>query len=118
MTDTSEEHDDNPNGVKPIYRLKCVVVGDLGVGKTTLVRSFAEGPRTRSITAEPKSMWQKEIKMASYIVSLSIWDTAGMDIFFTFEKVILVIIGNLFIICTLLYASKTLVVFFINIDSQ
>lgn len=86
MTDTSEEHDDNPNGVKPIYRLKCVVVGDLGVGKTTLVRSFAEGPRTRSITAEPKSMWQKEIKMASYIVSLSIWDTAGMDIFFTFEK--------------------------------
>lgn len=79
MTDTSEEHDDNPNGVKPIYRLKCVVVGDLGVGKTTLVRSFAEGPRTRSITAEPKSMWQKEIKMASYIVSLSIWDTAGQE---------------------------------------
>lgn len=112
MTDTFEEHGDKPNGVKPIYRLKCVVVGDLGVGKTTLVRSFAEGPRTRSIAAEPKSMWQKEIKMASYIVSLSIWDTAGMDIFCTFEKVILVIIGNLFIICTLLYASKTLVVFF------
>lgn len=86
MTDTFEEHGDKPNGVKPIYRLKCVVVGDLGVGKTTLVRSFAEGPRTRSIAAEPKSMWQKEIKMATYIVSLSIWDTAGMDIFFTFEK--------------------------------
>lgn len=77
MTDTFEEHGDKANGVKPIYRLKCVVIGDLGVGKTTLVRSFAEGPRTRSITAEPKSMWQKEIKMASYIVSLSIWDTAG-----------------------------------------
>lgn len=81
MTGTFEEHSDKPNGARPIYKLKCVVVGDLGVGKTTLVRSFAEDPRTNVNTAEPKSMWQKEIKMESYIVCLSIWDTAGMTIF-------------------------------------
>lgn len=79
MTDTFEEHSDKPNGARPIYKLKCVVVGDLGVGKTTLVRSFAEDPRTNVNTAEPKSMWQKEIKMESYIVCLSIWDTAGQE---------------------------------------
>lgn len=50
--------------------------------------------------------------MVFYIVSLFIWDIVGMDIFFIFEKVILVIIGNLFIICILLYVSKILVVFF------
>lgn len=54
--------------------------------------------------------------MVFYIVSLFIWDIVGMDIFFIFEKVILVIIGNFFIICILLYVSKILVVFFINID--
>lgn len=96
MTDTFDEHGDKPNDAKPIYKLKCVVVGDLGVGKTTLVRSFAEDPRSRSYTAEPKSMWQKEIKMESYIVCLSIWDTAGMTISLTLEIVIFLLSEKVF----------------------
>ena len=72
MTDTVFKHSD-----KPVYKLKCVVVGDLGVGKTTLVRSFAEDKGTKKLATVPKSMWKKEISLDSYVVSLTIWDTAG-----------------------------------------
>lgn len=57
MIDIFEEYGDKFNGVKLIYRFKCVVVGDLGVGKIMLVRLFVEGFWIRSIIVEFKSMW-------------------------------------------------------------
>lgn len=72
MTDTVFEHSD-----KPVYKLKCVVVGDLGVGKTTLVRSFAEDEGAKKLATAPRSVWKKEISLDSYVVCLTIWDTAG-----------------------------------------
>ncbi|XP_048766336.1 uncharacterized protein LOC125673687 [Ostrea edulis] len=60
---------------KPTYKLKCVVVGDLGVGKTTLVKSYADSGEND----DPKSAWQKEISMDSCVVCLTIWDTAGQE---------------------------------------
>ncbi|XP_061166454.1 uncharacterized protein LOC133175374 [Saccostrea echinata] len=65
--------------VKPMYKLKCVVVGDLGVGKTTLVRSFAEEGQITGGKTPPRGMWKKEISMDSCVVYLSIWDTAGQE---------------------------------------
>jgi GTPase SAR1 family protein len=59
---------------KPTYNLKCVVVGDLGVGKTTLVKSYADSGEND----DPRSVWQKEISMDSCIVCLTMWDTAGI----------------------------------------
>ncbi|XP_062619458.1 ras-related protein Rab-8B-like [Saccostrea cucullata] len=65
--------------VKPMYKLKCVVVGDLGVGKTTLVRSFAEEGQIKGEKIHHRGMWKKEIIMDSCAVYLSIWDTAGQE---------------------------------------
>lgn len=68
---------------KPTYKLKCVVVGDLGVGKTTLVKSYADSGEND----DPKSAWQKEISMDSCVVCLTIWDTAGtMSVYIRIAK--------------------------------
>ena len=62
--------------------LKIVVIGDSGVGKTTLLQQYL----TNKVSAHSKptigaDFSKKEIVIDNNIVTLQIWDTAGQEKF-------------------------------------
>ena len=70
----------NSSEVKEDYKLKVVVVGDSGVGKTNLIKRFV----TNSFSANSKATVGVEFISKSYrineqVFKIEIWDTAGQE---------------------------------------
>ena len=70
----------NSNEVKEDYKLKVVVVGDSGVGKTNLIKRFI----TNTFTQNSKATVGVEFMSKSYrinqqVFKIEIWDTAGQE---------------------------------------
>ena len=58
--------------------LKIVILGDSGVGKTTLLQQYLNGKATSN--AKPTigaDFSKKEVMIDNSLVTLQIWDTAG-----------------------------------------
>ena len=64
-----------------VYRIKVIVIGEAGVGKTSLVKRFVSGHFTRDYrTSIGANLFIKELKLNSdKIVSIQIWDIAGQE---------------------------------------
>ena len=63
---------------KELYKLKLIVLGDTGVGKTNIIKRYI----TDSFDTDSKStvgveFFTKSFKVNDDIVKLEIWDTAG-----------------------------------------
>ncbi|KAK3589749.1 hypothetical protein CHS0354_021075 [Potamilus streckersoni] len=65
-----------------IFKVKVVLVGDLGVGKTSIATRFVKGTFTpQYITTVGGSFLCKEVQMPDYTIVFHIWDTAGQERF-------------------------------------
>ena len=63
---------------------KILVLGDLGIGKTSLVLQFTEGPRCIDREHRPTigvDYASKTLVVDDNVVTLQIWDTAGQEAF-------------------------------------
>lgn len=62
--------------------LKIVILGDSGVGKTTLLQQYLNGKTTgQSKPTIGADFSKKEIVVDNTVVTLQIWDTAGQEKF-------------------------------------
>ena len=64
-----------------VYRTKVIIIGEAGVGKTSLVKKFVSGHFTRDYrTSIGANLFVKELNLDSDInVSIQIWDIAGQE---------------------------------------
>ena len=64
-----------------VYRIKVIIIGEAGVGKTSLVKRFVSGHFTRDYRASiGANLFIKEINLNSNNkVSIQIWDIAGQE---------------------------------------
>jgi len=70
--DSKEEKED--------YKLKLVVVGDSGVGKTNLIKRFANNTfNSNSKATVGVEFLSKSFKINNRIFKIEIWDTAGQE---------------------------------------
>jgi len=69
------------------YRFKCIVIGDRGVGKTSLVLRFTDKAFVRKyLPTLGVNLSRKNIVLNHYIVQLIIWDIAGQTKFDDMRK--------------------------------
>ena len=63
-------------------RVKCVLLGDVGVGKTSIIQRYIEN---KFIPSKPSTVtsnfFEKDIKINGQDITLEIWDTAGQEQF-------------------------------------
>ena len=72
--------DVNSGEVKEDYKLKVVVVGDSGVGKTNLIKRFISNtynPNTKATVGV--EFLSKSYKINNQVFKIEIWDTAGQE---------------------------------------
>ena len=72
--------DVNSGEVKEDYKLKVVVVGDSGVGKTNLIKRFVSNtynPNTKATVGV--EFLSKSYKINDQVFKIEIWDTAGQE---------------------------------------
>ena len=64
-----------------VYRIKVIIIGEAGVGKTSLVKKFVSGHFTRDYrTSIGANLFVKELNLNSDTrVSIQIWDIAGQE---------------------------------------
>ena len=64
-----------------VYRIKVIIIGEAGVGKTSLVKKFVSGHFARDYrTSIGANLFVKELNLNSEInVSIQIWDIAGQE---------------------------------------
>jgi len=64
-----------------VYRIKVIIIGEAGVGKTSLVKKFVSGHFTRDYrTSIGANLFVKELNLNSNTnVSIQIWDIAGQE---------------------------------------
>ena len=64
-----------------VYRIKVIIIGEAGVGKTSLVKKFVSGHFTRDYrTSIGANLFVKELNLNSDSnVSIQIWDIAGQE---------------------------------------
>ena len=63
-------------------QLKIVLIGDSGVGKTTMISSYISNTPEKFTNPTVGSMFfSKTLKVGSKLHSLQIWDTAGQERF-------------------------------------
>jgi len=60
---------------------KVVILGDSGVGKTSLITRYIEGGFQKTIPTISASFWTKKMVVDRTKVTLQIWDTAGQERF-------------------------------------
>ncbi|KAJ9181514.1 hypothetical protein P3X46_009637 [Hevea brasiliensis] len=65
--------------IKYDYSFKIVMIGDSGVGKSTLLLSFITGAVTDLPNTIGVDMKMKHIKVGGKNLKLTIWDTAGQE---------------------------------------
>ena len=61
--------------------LKIVILGDSGVGKTTILQQYLSGKTGASKPTIGADFSKKEILIDNTVVTLQIWDTAGQEKF-------------------------------------
>ena len=65
------------------FKFKIVVVGDFGVGKTTLITNFVEKKfRETYIPTMGVQFTKKTVEFNEFHIDLILWDIAGQDGFF------------------------------------
>ena len=70
----------NDNTIKENYKLKILVVGESGVGKTNLIRRFANDEFNQDTKATVGVEFLcKTYKINQDIIKMDIWDTAGQE---------------------------------------
>eukprot|EP01098_Paradermamoeba_levis_P002176 TRINITY_DN12574_c0_g1_i1.p1 TRINITY_DN12574_c0_g1~~TRINITY_DN12574_c0_g1_i1.p1 ORF type:complete len:202 (-),score=15.28 TRINITY_DN12574_c0_g1_i1:47-652(-) len=62
-------------------QVKCVVVGDAGVGKTCLLISFVTNAFPGDYIPGTFDNYTKEFSIVGQIFNLSLWDTAGEEVY-------------------------------------
>ncbi len=68
------------NDAKEDYKLKVVVVGDSGVGKTNLINRFASDKfDTNSKATIGVEFVYKTLKINKEVIKVEVWDTAGQE---------------------------------------
>ena len=66
--------------VKDDFKLKIVVVGDSGVGKTNLIRRFIQNDfQSNSKATVGVEFFSKSFKINDNVFKIEIWDTAGQE---------------------------------------
>lgn len=60
-------------------RIKCCVIGDAGVGKTSLIHAFMDKPVEQLQSTMGIDFFSKTMYIQEKNVRLSIWDTAGAE---------------------------------------
>ena len=66
--------------IKEDYKLKLVVVGDSGVGKTNLIKRFANNTfNSNSKATVGVEFLSKSFKINNRVFKIEIWDTAGQE---------------------------------------
>ena len=83
--------------------IKCVVVGDAGVGKSSLIKSY-NTPDFISLGEYSTTMiddyYEKEVKVNGVTVRLGIWDTAGNEEYiYDKQRRLLYQTTDVFVIC-------------------
>ena len=69
---------------------KVVILGDSGVGKTTIIKRFVEGSfQSKSVMTMGASFLEKEIFIpgTENAVKMQVWDTAGQERFKTLNRI-------------------------------
>ena len=67
--------------------IKCMMVGDTGVGKTCAVEMFTKKNAVENCTPTAKLMkYQNDLSIDNEKVSLEIWDTPGEDDYICLRK--------------------------------
>ena len=64
---------------KDMHRLKCCVVGDAGVGKTSLIHAFMDKSVDTVKTTVGIDFFSKSMYVQTTTVHLTLWDTAGAE---------------------------------------
>lgn len=72
------KRDKNTNNVKPIH-CKLVLVGDSGVGKTSIISSYLNNYQEKTNTTSVAYYSNKTIIIDEYKIDFEIWDTAGQE---------------------------------------
>ena len=66
------------------YLIKCLVIGDSGIGKTSLMTRFTDDIFNNQYTSTIGVDFKiKTMKFKNKIIKFQIWDTAGQDRFRT-----------------------------------
>ena len=73
---------------KDTLKIKIVIIGDLGVGKTTMVEKLLSVARPRHCE-QRKVRWEHMIVVDRLGVCLNIWDTSGESFVVNFLHLIL-----------------------------
>lgn len=59
---------------------KVIVIGDSGVGKTSIMENALKGTFDSRLTIGFEFMWFK-VQIKDYFIKLHLWDTCGQEIF-------------------------------------
>lgn len=71
----------------PDYEVKIIVIGDISVGKTSIINSYAKDEFLESPTPTVGlNLTSKILKMFQKSVKLQIWDTAGQEEYMSLTK--------------------------------
>ena len=62
-----------------MHRLKCCVIGDAGVGKTSLIHAFMDKSVDAVKTTMGIDFFSKSMHVQTTTVHLTLWDTAGAE---------------------------------------
>ena len=68
-------------GFKAKVMLKVVLVGDFGVGKTTLIRKYCGQPVGNAAPTMGPDIMTKKFEGANENITMQLWDTAGREQF-------------------------------------
>ena len=80
MSDDIKIEEVNSNEVKEDYKLKVVIVGDSGVGKTNLIKRFVSNTFTPNSKATVGVEFiSKSYRINNQVFKIEMWDTAGQE---------------------------------------
>jgi Ras-related protein Rab-11A len=80
MSDDIKIEEVNSNEVKEDYKLKVVIVGDSGVGKTNLIKRFVSNTFTPNSKATVGVEFiRKSYRINNQVFKIEMWDTAGQE---------------------------------------